>query len=91
MLEHIVFFCPAQFNVTSYCLYFVLLSLSKWMMMTMMIFRNPGLAIQNLLSDSRSEVRFRHYRCFRVAFSDKLYALSGADKHNHAARHAEKP
>jgi len=35
MLEHIVPFCPAQFSVI-YCLYFVLLSLNKHMMMVMM-------------------------------------------------------
>jgi len=28
--------------------------------------RNPGFPIQNLPSDSRSEVRFRHFGCFRV-------------------------
>jgi len=28
--------------------------------------RNPGFPIQNLPSDSQSEVRFRHFGCFRV-------------------------
>jgi len=31
--------------------------------------RNPGFPIQNLPSDSRSEVRFRHFGCFRVGNS----------------------
>jgi len=39
--------------------------------------RNPGFPIQNLPSDSRSEVRFRNFRCFRVAFSDELYRKDG--------------
>jgi len=30
-----------------------------------MVNRNPGFPIQNLPSDSRSEVRFRHFGCFR--------------------------
>jgi len=30
--------------------------------------RSPGFSIQCLLSDSRSQVRFRHCCCFRVAF-----------------------
>jgi len=39
--------------------------------------RNAGFPIQNLPSDSRSEVRFRHFGCFPVAFSDKLYRKDG--------------
>jgi len=39
--------------------------------------RNPGFPIQNLPSDSQSEVRFRHFRCFRVVVSDKLYRRDG--------------
>jgi len=39
--------------------------------------RNPGFPIQNLPSDSQSEVRFHHFGCFRVAFSDKLYRKDG--------------
>jgi len=39
--------------------------------------RNPGFPIQNLPSDSRSEVWFRHFGCFPVAFSNKLYREDG--------------
>jgi len=40
--------------------------------------RNLGFEIQNLPSDSRSEViRLRHFGCFRVAFSDKPYRNDG--------------
>jgi len=39
--------------------------------------RNLCFPIQNLPSDSRSEVRFRHFGCFRVALSDKLYRKDG--------------
>jgi len=35
--------------------------------------RNPGFPIQKLPSDLRSEIQFRHFGCFRVAVSDKLY------------------
>jgi len=39
--------------------------------------RNPGFPIQNLPSDLRLEVQFCHFRCFWVAFSDKLYCKDG--------------
>jgi len=39
--------------------------------------RNPGFPIQNLPSDSQSEVRFRHFGYFRVAFFDKLSCKDG--------------
>jgi len=39
--------------------------------------RNPGFPIQNLPSDSWSEVQFCHFGCFWVAFSDKLYHKDG--------------
>jgi len=39
--------------------------------------RNLGFPIQNLPPDSRLEVRFRHFGCFRVAFSNKPYRKDG--------------
>jgi len=45
---------------------------------------NLGFPIQNLPSDSRLQVRFRHFEYFRVAFSDKLH--SGADACSNTGR-----
>jgi len=47
--------------------------------------RKPGFPIQNLPSDSRLEELFRHFGCFRVAFSVKLHTVVPV----HTARHGE--
>jgi len=52
---------------------------------------NLGFLIPNLPLDSRSVVRFRHFGCFRVAFSDKLYRKDGATLSTVAGQLSSRP